>query len=613
MKKSGILNKVSPLARRMVLYIVLGSTFITIFTSLFQLYQIYKVDISGIEVRMNEVRDSYSKNIATRLWVYNKKELDEALKSVLRLPALEYIEIYEGDELVAQQGTMPNTDIIEKNIPLFYTFRNEKNKIGRIQLIASLDDTYHHLYEQAFTIIISNAIKTFFISGFMLFLFYRLLARHLILLSDFAETISVNSFNNKLKLKKKSIPKQPDEIDLLANTLINLQERIKETISELNEKQINLENSEAKFRGILESAVDGILMVDHNGVITLVNKSLCDLTGYSNDELIGETIEKIVPVKFSNHRKLRENYLKNPSSRNMGIGNTFEAQRKDGTLFHVEVSLAPVETANGTIVTAMMQDVTARLNTENERETLLKNLEYKNEELERFTYTVSHDLKSPLVTITGFIGLLKKDIADENKKRIESDFIRISDAANTMQKLLDDLLDLSRVGRQMNSFEEVSVKNLLDSVLKMLEGKIINNNVKITIEPNLPVINVEETRFKEVFLNLIENAIKYKKENTDVEIKIGFEKSELNSDEIIFYVKDNGLGIEPQYHKKIFDLFERLSNEKEGTGVGLAIVKRIIDVHQGKIWVESNGVGHGSTFKFIIPKILKQKDGDYNE
>jgi len=590
----------SPLAKKMVFSVVLASTFITVLTSAFQLYEIYRVDVNAIEIRLEQVRDSYGKNIASRLWVSNQSELDVTLQGILRLPDLEYIEVYEGNELVAQQGEIPDTDIMEHSFPLHYYYRNELQQIGRVQIIATLANAYNHLYEQAITIIVSNTIKTFFVASFMLFLFYTLVARHLIDVSNFAENINLISFENKLELNRKNKKGKKDELDKLVDTLISLQERLKESVTELKKNEIILKNNEAKFRAVLESAVNGILMMNSEGIITLVNKSLCDLTGYSREELIGEVVETLVPFKYENHKLLRENYLYNPSKRAMGNDKVFEARRKDGTLFNVEVSLAPVDTEEGVLITAMIQDVTMRVKNEKEKETLLKSLEYKNEELERFTYTVSHDLKSPLVTINGFIGLLKKDIAENNQKRIDADFNRISDAANVMQDLLDDLLELSRIGRQESARVDVSFKSIVDDVINILSVKIQTNNIKIIFDSELPSVNVELARFKEVYLNLIENAIKYRRKDIDTEIEIGMYQSE-DADEKVFFVKDNGIGIDPRYHDKIFALFERLSVDEEGTGVGLAIVKRILEVHDGRIWVESDGSGNGSIFKFVLP------------
>ncbi|MFV1983684.1 MAG: PAS domain S-box protein [Thiohalomonadales bacterium] len=391
-----------------------------------------------------------------------------------------------------------------------------------------------------------------------------------------------------------------DETGLLGRTFNLMTASLLSEQEKLNKSKEQLASSEALFRGVLESAIDGVLMVDNKGIILLANEALSNLTGFSIDELVGETVEKLVPASFDTHTHQREEYFKNPTTRPMDSGLNIFSCRKDGTQFPVEVSLTPVVTEQGTVVAAIIQDVTVRIQIEREKEQLLKSLELKNAELERFTYTVSHDLKSPLVTISGFIGLLEKDVAENNKERMYSDFEKIRDAANTMQHLLNDLLELSRIGRETITRVDVAVEDLVNSVLKLLTATITTTQAKIIVESELPTIHVEEARFKEVYLNLIENAIKYRRVGVIPEIIIGVRRDINNSNKEVFFVKDNGIGIDARYQKKIFGLFERLSNANEGTGVGLAIVKRIMDIHDGRIWVESDGVGYGSTFNFVI-------------
>ena len=180
--------------------------------------------------------------------------------------------------------------------------------------------------------------------------------------------------------------------------------------------------------------------------------------------------------------------------------------------------------------------------------------------------------------------------------------MRICDAAKAMQDLLDDVLELSRIGRQESVRTEVSVESAVKTVVEMLAVKINESHAIITVEPDLPTAFVEEVRFNEIFLNLIENAIKYGKKNVPPEIIIGAHKDKEYKDKTVFFVKDNGVGIDARYHNTIFRLFERLSADDNGTGVGLAIVQRIVEVHGGNIWVESDGLGAGSTFNFSISK-----------
>jgi len=233
-----------------------------------------------------------------------------------------------------------------------------------------------------------------------------------------------------------------------------------------------------------------------------------------------------------------------------------------------------------------------------ERQHLIAQLEAKNAELERFTYTVSHDLRNPLVTIKGFLGMLDKDIRENRQDRIQSDFQRIANAADKMQALLSDLLELSRVGRIINPPEEIDLATLAREAVETLDARLRSANIHVTITPDLPVIFGDRSRLREVLENLIDNAAKYTAGQPDPVVEIG---ARIQNDEQVIFVKDNGIGIESKYQTRIFSLFEKLNPISEGTGIGLALVKRIIETHGGRIWVESEGLGKGSTFCFMIP------------
>lgn len=232
-----------------------------------------------------------------------------------------------------------------------------------------------------------------------------------------------------------------------------------------------------------------------------------------------------------------------------------------------------------------------------QRKSLIDELEMKNKELNDFTYTVSHDLKSPLVTINGFLGYLKQDLQSKAPERIENDVQRIQNAVIRMQQLLNELLELSRIGRMINAPEIVPFEKLAHEALELTHGRIAAKNIAIQIQPNLPAIYGDKPRLVEALQNLIDNAAKYTGAQTTPRIEIGAQTAE--NGETIFFVRDNGLGIEPQYYERIFGLFNKLDAKSEGTGIGLALVKKIIEVHGGRIWVESE-LGKGSAFYFTL-------------
>ncbi len=233
-----------------------------------------------------------------------------------------------------------------------------------------------------------------------------------------------------------------------------------------------------------------------------------------------------------------------------------------------------------------------------EQERLIEELEIKNAEMERFTYTVSHDLKSPLVTIKGFLGFLRQDAAAGKAERMERDMAKIGAAADRMGRLLDELLELSRIGRIINPASEQSLTELAREAAEVVAGQIGERGVEVEIAGDMPVVIGDRQRLVEVLQNLIDNGVKFMAEEPSPRIEIGFRE---NGEETVFTVRDNGQGIDPEYQDKVFELFERLDLETDGTGIGLALVKLIVEVHGGRVWVESDGPGCGSTFCFTLP------------
>lgn len=254
----------------------------------------------------------------------------------------------------------------------------------------------------------------------------------------------------------------------------------------------------------------------------------------------------------------------------------------------------------GTVV-----DITDRKHGEAERERLIRELAAKNTELEQFTYTVSHDLKAPLITIKGFLGFLGEDARSGNRERLESDITRINEAVDKMHRLLNDLLELSRIGRLMNPPQPVPFRELVDEAVEILQGRLESTGVRLEIGEDLPLVCGDRRRLLEVVQNLLDNAAKFSAGQPAPLVEIGCDGYEAGMP--ILFVRDNGIGIPPEHHERVFGLFNKLDPTAEGTGVGLALVKRIVEFHGGRIWVESE-LGKGATFFFTLPGNVMRRE-----
>jgi two-component system, LuxR family, sensor kinase FixL len=372
-------------------------------------------------------------------------------------------------------------------------------------------------------------------------------------------------------------------------------------ITERKAAENALLESRAQLAGIIESAMDGIITIDSEQHILLFNTAAEKIFGCSAAEAVGQSIDRFIPVQFrAAHRAHIQRFGQTGITyRNKGAPGTLTGLRSDGKEIPIEASISRNEVKGQQLYTVILRDITERKLAELERENLITQLTAKNAELERFTYTVSHDLKSPLVTIMGFLGFLEQDARSGDLGRLKGDAERISNAVGKMQYLLKDLLELSRIGRFVNPPEQVPFQELARTALEVVQGQVQERGVIVQVQANLPIVHGDRQRLMEVLQNLLDNAVKYMGNQKAPTIEIGVKESDAAGDPV-FFVRDNGMGIAPEYHERIFGLFNKLDARSDGTGIGLALVKRIIEFHGGQIWVESE-LGKGATFFFTLP------------
>jgi|GEM_PF-1093333 len=366
-----------------------------------------------------------------------------------------------------------------------------------------------------------------------------------------------------------------------------------------------LSRSEKRYKDMAELLPQPIFETDRYGNITFINRRAFEYFGYDPEDL-REGFTVIDVVAPEDRARAIENTMRVLSGEKV-LDVEYAALRKDGSTFSVIVYSSPIFQEGKVVgLRGVVADITEHKKIEeqlriarDELEVRVKErtaeLENKNQEMERFIYTVSHDLRSPLITVEGYISFLQSDLADESKDNASEDLRMIGDAVNKMDRLLCDTLELSRAGRSLNPPAEVPFSVLVQEAHEQAAEKLRSRGVKVSVAEDMPSVVVDRMRTVEVLVNLLENGAKYIGDEPEPRMEIGY-----LPDIKAFFVRDNGIGIDKSQHDRIFELFYKVDRKSEGTGAGLAISRRLVEAHGGRIWVQSE-IGKGTTFYLTLP------------
>jgi two-component system, chemotaxis family, sensor kinase Cph1 len=382
-----------------------------------------------------------------------------------------------------------------------------------------------------------------------------------------------------------------------------------------------LRDSAERLRAILETAVEAIITIDELGTIESANRAAEKIFGYSSAEMVGKNVRILMPSPYrEEHDSYLENYHQSGKARIIGIGREVVGQRKDGTVFPMDLAVSEVRLAHRRLYTGFVRDITERKQAEARLAELAQSLTEKNKELETVVYVASHDLRSPLVNIQGFTKELAR-ACDKVRSTLEAEQLSsqelklllhedIPEAIEFIQAgvakidtLLSGFLRFSRLGRAALKIERIKMNELIAGVIQAMEFQVKQSGASIQIE-DLPECMGDATQLNHVFTNLLDNAIKYLDQNRPGKIRVS---GKLEGDRAVYTVEDTGIGIAHEHQAKVFEIFHRLNpSQGQGEGLGLAIAQRSLERQNGKIWLESN-LGQGTTFFVSLPAFLSSR------
>ena len=597
------------IARRVIIAIILFSSLITLVTTSFQIYKDYSYNIRQIEGYVDMIEAANLKPIAESLWSYDHKLIQLQLNQLLKLPGMIYLSVNDNKGTIWAVGTKQDKYVMTRNYPLVYRSNNREYPIGSLSIIASLSSVYRQLLAKAVIILISNTIKTFLVAGFALIIFQLMVTRYLFSIADYAQKLELKPDSPPLDLGKRFLKgTHDDELDEVVHAINKMRWNLTQTYAELSE-------SEARFRALVEASNDIIWAIDADLLYTYVSPSFKRHIGYDPSEVIGKS-----PLTFFTFSTTNDNAEQEDKKNRDGLTSKWLPVRghesvivsKDGKKLIFETNAVPVfdVNLNFTGYQGITRDITERKKTEAKLSQYRKNLEEKvekrtaeleiaNKELESFAYSVSHDLRAPLRAMDGFSLALLEDYEGKLDDQGKDFLHRIRNNSNKMAILIDDMLKLSRVNRMDMQKTTVNLSRIVADILDNLQIHDPHRRVVTKIKPDVSVQG-DPAYIRVALENLLGNAWKFTSKKETGRIEFG-QTETLVDKKPVFFVRDNGAGFHEEYKHKLFGVFQRLHDVEEfpGTGVGLAIVKRVMDRHDGKIWAESK-LNEGATFFFSV-------------
>ena len=596
------------IAYRLVLYILLFSSLITLLGTILQLYVDYRKDIQSIEKGIIQIEASHLQSLINSLWNFDIDQLKVQMEGILQLPGMRYLAIEYEDGMSISVGIPQEVNIVSRQFDMIYKeIPGEEYHLGNLEVVFSLDGVYRRLFDRILIILGTQTIKTFLVSAFILIIFHFLVTRHLISLAKYTQQLDTDSldfpFHFTRKAKKNG---ETDELDQVANALDNMRIKLKNSYSEL---KVN----ELRIRSIFDTAAEAIFTIDSRGIIESFNPAAENLFLYKADEVKGNAIKMLIPSpQKGKHDEYIAEYLRTGKSKVMGTGREVSGQRKDGTIFPMYIAVSEIRLGGNPFFTGIAHDLSEQKQKEeqikNHSILLEKAVQNKTKEMELITErlirqeklatigqissSIAHELRNPLGAIKQAVFYLKRKIDPSLSKEREF-LLLIEDEINSSNKVITNLLGMTRI-KEIHQ-ERFELRNVVLEAANRcgLEEKKMKLFIDLKNEPFW--IWADRLQIRQVLINVITNAVKASPPGGKIFV-IGRSLTEENQFEI--QVRDNGCGIAPGDIDRVFEPL--YTNRQKGTGLGLSICKQIMEKHGGGISLSSKPE-EGTNVSIILP------------
>lgn len=605
------------ISKLLVLYIVLFSSVVTIVLTGIQLWVDYNQGINNLHQRIKQIELTNIASITQSMWTMDSSLIQIQLDGLVRINDIIFVKITnENGKLIASSGDASTKNTIEKNIQLQYLYRNKNTPLGVLKVIATKENIYQTLIDTVIVILISQAVKTFLVSIFILVLFNYLVTRHLQKISQHSDEIELTKKTKELNLNRTKYNSiENDELENVVQSINMMSDNIYKTYISLIDNQLQLTEKDAKFGAIFDSLSDAVVITDNDRNILQVNQAFYELFGYTDHELKNRNTLMLYANPDEFHTQGRTRY--NTKSANEFSVYEIEYRRKDNSIFPSETMGGGIRLPDGTKIgfIAIIRDITVRKRAEEETAHLQEQIQqsHKMEAIGQLTGGIAHDFNNILSSILGYAELSKDKLLDSNDEKLLKYINNINSAGERARDLVAQLLAFSRSGP--SNPKQINLNSLIDDVISLITPTI-PSSIKLIKEtsPNIPLVLMDDTQMHQILMNLCINARDAMQGHGQLTIKLSHEKNidaicnsckeHIHGEYVKLTIEDTGTGIQQNILNKIFDPFTTTKCIGKGTGLGLSVVHGILHRHNSHIIIDTL-TDKGTCFHLLIPPIKK--------